>query len=117
MTNRTMHFMENPSSAKIAVIGLGISNVPLIRFLGRLGAKEITVYDRSENQQIRAKLDSLLAGGTICKAVTGEGYLDEIGEAGYDVIFRAPAIRPDLPQLTRASQNGALLTSEMELFF
>ncbi|HIU29449.1 MAG: UDP-N-acetylmuramoyl-L-alanine--D-glutamate ligase [Clostridiales bacterium] len=117
MTNRTMHFMENPSSAKIAVIGLGISNVPLIRFLGRLGAKEITVYDRSENQQIRAKLDSLLAGGTICKAVTGEGYLDEIGEAGYDVIFRAPAIRPDLPQLARASENGALLTSEMELFF
>ena len=61
MTNRTIHLTENPSSAKIAVIGLGISNVPLIRFLSRLGAKNITVYDQSESQQVCARIDSLLA--------------------------------------------------------
>lgn len=117
MTDAIKHFMENLSSAKIAVIGLGISNLPLIRFLSRSGAGNITAYDRYENPQIRESIAALRAEGLILDAVTGGGYLDDIAEKRYDVIFKAPAIRPDLPQLTRAVESGALLTSEMELFF
>jgi UDP-N-acetylmuramoyl-L-alanine--D-glutamate ligase len=117
MTYDIEHFMENLPSAKIAVIGLGISNLPLIRFLNRSGAHHITAYDKYENTQIRETITTLRSEGLICDAVTGETYLDGIAGERYDIIFKAPAIRPDLPQLRSAIANGAFLTSEMELFF
>lgn len=117
MTHGRKQFTENVSSAKIAVIGLGISNIPLIHFLHRSGARSITAYDRFDTIQIQKNIDTLSQAGMIRGAVTGEGYLDKLAEAKYDIIFKAPAIRPDLPQLAAAKENGALLTSEMELFF
>jgi UDP-N-acetylmuramoylalanine--D-glutamate ligase len=44
----------------------------------------------------------------------GAGYLKDLDA---DVIFRTPGLRPDLPELTAAVKNGAVLTSEMEVFF
>ncbi len=34
-----------------------------------------------------------------------------------ELIFRTPGLRPDLPEIAAAVQNGAVLTSEMEVFF
>ncbi len=108
--------IKNLAAMKIAVIGLGISNIPLIRFLNSSGAKDITAYDKFENEQVSANIALLQSEGLIRGAVTGEAYLDEIADQSYDLIFKAPVIRPDLPQLVRAMENGACLTSEMELF-
>lgn len=117
MSFELKHCMERLGAVKIAVIGLGISNVPLIRFLKKSGASDITAYDRYENAIVQKNIELLKAEGAIQDAVTGETYLEGIAGAGYDLIFRAPAIRPDLPEIAHAVQNGALLTSEMELFF
>ena len=46
--------------------------------------------------------------------VCGEGYLEDIRE---EILFKAPGIRYDLTPLLQAVNNGAILTSEMELFF
>ena len=46
--------------------------------------------------------------------VTGDGYLEDLRA---DYIFRTPAIRHDLPKIVEAVKNGAVLSSEMELFF
>ena len=43
----------------------------------------------------------------------GEDYLKDLQE---DVIFRTPGMRPDLPELTAAVDQGSQLTSEMEVF-
>ena len=107
--------MHNPildriAAGKTTVLGLGISNLPLIDFLLARGAR-VTVRDRKPRAEI-AQADALEAKGV--HFITGEGYLD--GEWG-DVIFRSPGIRPDLPQIAAAVAGGALLTSEMELFF
>ncbi len=107
--------MNNPILDRIAqgettVLGLGISNLPLIDFLLARGAR-VTVRDKKPCAEI-AQADALEAKGV--RFITGEGYLD--GAWG-DVIFRSPGIRPDLPQIAAAVQAGALLTSEMELFF
>lgn len=107
--------MHNPILDRIAagettVLGLGISNLPLIDFLLARGAR-ITVRDRKPRAEI-AQADALEARGV--RFITGEGYLD--GAWG-NVIFRSPGIRPDLPQIAAAVADGALLTSEMELFF
>lgn len=106
---------QNPILARIAsgettVLGLGISNLPLIDFLLAQGAR-ITVRDQKPLDRL-AGADALAERGV--RFVTGEHYLD--GAWG-DVIFRSPGIRPDLPQIVEAVRAGAILTSEMELFF
>lgn len=98
--------------SRIGVLGFGVSNVPLVRFLLETGAKQITVYDKKEREQLGEVADEFAGAGV--KFVTGEGYLEEI-EA--DLIFRSPGIRPDADGIIRALTRGAKLTSEMELFF
>ncbi len=103
-------YLKNLEGKRVAVIGVGVSNRPLIRLLLRHGI-DVTARDRSP----REKLDcagELLAMG--CKLALGEDYLAGLDA---DVIFRSPGIRPDLPELTEAVGRGAALTSEMEAFF
>ena len=105
-------FIQNKS---VSVVGLGISNIPLIEFLARCGVKKISARDRKDifsNGKI-PELENL--GKTLeIEYVLGENYLENLRE---DVIFKSPGIRRDLPQFIGAVQNGSILTSEMELFF
>lgn len=102
--------IEKVRKGKTAVLGLGISNIPLVEFLLSYGA-EITVYDRKSKEDIGNIAERLEALGV--KFITGENYLDDIKA---DVIFRSPGIRPDKGSIPNAVKNGAILTSEMELF-
>ena len=94
----------------ISVIGLGISNRPLIKYLVKLGAS-VTVYDRRTEEQL-PDYDEFSALGI--KIVTGEEYLDNLqGE----IIFKTPGLRFDNPALIAAKKRGSVVTSEMEVFF
>ncbi len=95
---------------RVAVVGLGISNLPLLSFLAKRGYR-ITARDQKGKEAFSSLLPEWEALGI--KAILGDRYLDDLSE---DVIFRAPGIRPDLPQFRAAVARGALLTSEMELF-
>ncbi len=95
---------------KCDVLGLGISNLPLIRLLCRMGAS-VTARDMKTEEQLGEIADEMKSLGVTL--VTGENYLESIEG---DIIFRAPGIRPDLPQIKSATDRGALLTSEMEFF-
>lgn len=117
MTNKMNSFKEKVSSAKIAVLGLGISNIPLIRFLYSSGARDITAYDKFSSPQVLTNIETLQKEGMIKRAVTGEDYLEGIPSENYDIIFKSPIIRPDETHLVKAVAQGACLTSEMELFF
>ena len=92
------------------VLGIGISNLPLIRLLCKMGAV-VTARDMKTEEQLGDIAAELKGLGV--RLVTGEGYLENIEG---DIIFRAPGIRPDLPQIKAATDRGALLTSEMEFF-
>ncbi len=98
-------------NGKITVLGIGISNRPLIDWLLLRGAK-VTARDRKSYEQLMPLSDELTKKGV--KLILGNDYLENIEE---DMIFRAPGIRPDLPQIKKALEKGAVLTSEMELFF
>ena len=109
-----MSFEEYLSSLKnktVAVIGIGVSNEPLIRLLLERGIA-VTACDKKERAALGALGDELEAAG--CHLQLGEGYLQGLKQ---DVIFRTPGMRPDLPELLGAVANGAQLTSEMEVFF
>lgn len=94
------------------VCGVGVSNLPLIDFL--LGYNvSVVARDRQTREQKGEELCCELEAKGV-RLVFGDGYLDDIREA---VIFRTPGMRPDLEPLAEAVKNGALMTSEMELFF
>ena len=86
--NKLDAFKNKIAEAKIAVLGLGISNVPLIRFLYNSGARNITAYDKFASPQVIANIDILNKEGMIKRAVTGEDYLEGIPSEKYDIIFK-----------------------------
>ncbi len=91
----------------VALIGAGVSNMAAVDFLLACGAR-LTVRDLKEDAEKAAQLS---AKGV--KTVFGENYLADMGE---DVLFKSPGIRPDVPEIAKAVENGAVLTSEMEVF-
>ena len=95
---------------RIGVIGFGVSNQPLVRVLLRSGC-DVTVCDRRERAQLSTAGDEAAAQGA--KFALGADYLEHLD---FDVIFRTPGVLPIVPQLRKAAQNGAILTSEMEAF-
>ncbi|NMA67663.1 MAG: UDP-N-acetylmuramoyl-L-alanine--D-glutamate ligase, partial [Clostridiaceae bacterium] len=96
---------------KVAVLGIGISNTPLIKYLATLGV-DITAFDRAEEEQLKETLNSL--AGLNVKYNLGKDYLSEL--KGFDVIFKTPKIRFDIPELVKERERGAVVTSEMEVF-
>ena len=106
-----MKFDKNSFVDKYCVVlGVGVSNRPLITYLLSHGAR-VEVRDKKTSDKLGEYADKLISLGV--KLVTGEGYLDDIKG---DYIFRSPGIRPDLGSIPEAVKNGAYLISEMELF-
>lgn len=104
-------YLASLKGKKAAVLGIGVSNTPLIKMLLRAGVK-VTACDKNPRERLGEVADELESlGAELC---LGEGYLDHLK---HDVIFRTPGMRPDLPQLTAAVERGTVLTSEMEVFF
>ena len=106
------NFKTNMKGLKVAVLGIGISHTPLVRFLYKLGAK-ITVFDAAEESKIAKKIVEF--EDLEIEFSFGENYLSEL-KNGFDFIFRTPGMRPDVPELVDAVNSGAFLTSEMEVF-
>ena len=104
-------YLASLQGKQAAVMGIGVSNQPLIRLLHSHGIS-VTARDRKTREALGATAEELEAMGISLRL--GEGYLDELTE---DVIFRTPGMRPDLPQLSAAVSRGSCLTSEMEVFF
>jgi UDP-N-acetylmuramoylalanine--D-glutamate ligase len=108
----TSEYLESLQGRSIAVIGMGVSNTPLIRMLLRAELK-VTVCDKSPRERVEeqaAELESLGA-----RLRLGPDYLEKIHKA--DIIFRTPGLSPNTPELQKAVARGSILTSEMELFF
>ena len=94
-----------------SVVGIGISNRPLIGWLLDRGIR-VTARDIKTREQLEPLAGELEKAGVT--VVCGEAYLDGITD---EAVFRAPGIRFDKPQFLAAAERGALITSEMELFF
>ncbi len=97
----------------VSVIGIGVSNVPLIKFLLEAGAK-VTAHDKRSPKELGDIYSELKDLGA--EFVLGEDYLKNI-LADAEIIFRTPGLRPDAAEILVAVKRGAVLTSEMELFF
>ncbi|WP_315122360.1 UDP-N-acetylmuramoyl-L-alanine--D-glutamate ligase [uncultured Clostridium sp.] len=104
-------FKEYIKNKKTAVLGMGVSNRPLIDLLIKLEAN-VTAFDKKTAEQLGSVTSELEKKGV--SLVLGEDYLEKLD--GYDVIFKTPSVRNDIPALLRAKEKGAYITSEMEEF-
>lgn len=104
-------FKKFINGKNVAVVGIGVSNIPLINFLVKLGAN-VTGFDmKSEEALGEVAVDFKKKG---VKLELGEKYLEKL--TGYEVIFKTPSMRIDCEALVRAKKEGAYITSEMEEF-
>lgn len=109
-----MNFAEYLASLKnktVAVIGIGVSNRPLIETLLKAGI-DVTACDKKDRAALGEDGDRLEAMGA--KLRLGPDYMKGLRQ---DVIFRTPGLRPDVPELLDAAGHGSVITSEMEVFF
>ena len=111
MNERLSKFLDKIYGKTVAVIGIGISNSPLIDFLLNHGAR-VTAYDRKSREDIPELASKLEEKGV--KLVLGENYLDKIDG---DLIFKTPGMRYDIPALIDARKRGIEVTSEIEVLF
>lgn len=104
------NYIDYYKNKRIGFVGLGISNLPIIRLFAKHGIN-ITVRDLKENACVENS-DFLKEIGA--EIITGENYLQNIKE---DVLFLSPAIKQFLPEIVKAKKNGVYITTEMEEFF
>lgn len=106
-----MVYFDRLKGKKVLVLGLGVSNRPLVRLLLRHGI-DVTGCDRTPREQLDEDVLELERLG--CRLRLGEEYLSELQG---DVAFRTPGLHPSRPELLALRENGCVVTSEMEAFF
>lgn len=111
MKRNFSEFKQYIYGKKVAVVGIGVSNIPLINFLLKLGA-EVTAFDKKTKEQLGEVAVDFENKGV--KLELGEGYLDKL--TGFEVVFKTPSMRIDSDALVRVKAEGAYVTSEMEEF-
>jgi UDP-N-acetylmuramoylalanine--D-glutamate ligase len=104
-------FKDFIKGKKTAVVGIGVSNRPLINFLLELNA-QITAFDKKEEKELGEIASQLKNKGV--RLELGMNYFEKLH--GFDVIFKTPSMRIDSPALLHAKQENTYITSEMEEF-
>lgn len=111
MSTKFEEYFSSLKDKKIAVLGLGVSNRPLVRLLLEFGC-DVTGCDKTPREKLDGEVLELEGLG--CKLRVGEGYLDGV-EA--DLLFRTPGMHPCNPAIEALRGRGGSVTSEMEVFF
>ncbi len=104
-------YVESVRTKRIGIIGIGVSNDPLIRYLLASGCR-VTACDKRTEQEMGAEAEELRRLGAELKL--GPDYLEDLD---YDIIFRTPGLMPFDRHLEAAREKGSEITSEMEVFF
>ncbi|MBQ9848611.1 MAG: UDP-N-acetylmuramoyl-L-alanine--D-glutamate ligase [Clostridia bacterium] len=103
-------YASNYKNKTVGFVGMGVSNLPVIRLFLSEGAK-CTVRDKNDLSS-REFYQELKESGV--EFISGPDYLDNVTES---LLFLSPAVRPDLSGILAARSRGTRVTSEMEEFF
>ena len=108
MNEKLENFKKRFCGESADLIGAGVSNIAAARFLRQCGMT-VRLRDRSDiTASTLADMDEI---GVKC--IYGKRYLDDIDAP---IVLRSPGIRPDIPELATARENGSLVTTEIGLF-
>ena len=96
---------------KIAIIGLGVSNIPLIDYMYEKKAK-VTVFDDREFEKIPEEITKKIENYKF-EYSFGKDNLKKL--KNFDIIFRSPSCLPTRAELAEEEKRGALVTTEIEM--
>lgn len=111
MEQRVPNFFQLLGSKKVGMVGLGVTNNGIARMLAAKGI-HVTIHDRQERAELGDICREMEEAGV--SLVLGHDYLRRLEE---DIIFRAPGVPFDLPELVAARKEGRVITSDLEMFF
>ncbi len=111
MNTSINNFFKNIEGKRVAFIGIGTSNLPLIKQFADKGAKVIAC-DRKDFESLGE--NGVKAKEYGAELILGDDYLSNINA---DIVFRSPGTPFYKDELVRLRENGVVLTSEMEVFF
>lgn len=111
MNEKLREFNTYLKNRKVAVIGLGVSNLPLLDYLYEKGAI-VTVFDDRNTEKISKEAIEKLNKYEFNSSF-GENNLDKL--VGFDLIFRSPSCMPTKKELVEEEKRGAIVTSEIEM--
>ena len=111
VNNKLEEYNKSLNNKKIAIIGIGVSNIPLLDYFYKNNAK-VTIFDKKTLDKldplVLEKINKYDIGYSL-----GENYLSKLN--GFDIIFRSPSCRPDTAELVEEKSRGAIITSEIEM--
>ena len=111
MVSTFEEYFENLRGKQVAVLGLGVSNRPLVRLLLEFGAI-VSGGDRTPREKLDAEVLELEKIG--CQLHLGEEFYRDMTA---QVAFRTPGMHPENPAVRHLRDGGAVITSEMAAFF
>ncbi|MCD7796527.1 MAG: UDP-N-acetylmuramoyl-L-alanine--D-glutamate ligase [Clostridiales bacterium] len=113
MNDKAKEFFDGLKGKKVALVGMGVANVPCTLFLSRLGI-DVYACDKRDKEYI---------GADICKELEEAGMHFSLGESylsvlpDMDLIFRSPGILPFQNKwIGECIERGQTVTSETEVF-
>lgn len=105
--------MKDFEGKKVGVLGLGIENVALVKYLKGKNAK-ITICDQKEKEELGEFLSEIEDFDDIDYRL-GSEYLE--GLEDFEVIFRSPALPYFGEKIQAAQKAGVEVSSQTKLFF
>lgn len=108
---RLEEFNNYLKNRKVAIIGLGVSNIPLLDYMNEKEAR-VTVFDDRTIDKIPMEALEKIRKYEI-NSYLGEDSLKNL--KGFDIIFRSPSCMPTREELQEEVNRGAILTSEIEM--
>lgn len=99
MNKKFQEFKEKLTTSKIAIIGLGVSNLPLLEYLYNLSC-DVTIFQDNKLEIDISKYNYPIHYG-----------LKEL--RGFDIIFRSPGCLPSREELQEEISRGAYVTTEV----
>ena len=108
---RLQEFEDYIRFRKVAIIGLGVSNIPLLDYMYENQAR-VTVFDDREIDSIPKE---------IMDKITSYGFDFSLGKdslkklKNFNIIFRSPSCLPTKPELQAEEERGAIVTTEIEM--
>ena len=111
INERLVEFENYIKGRKVAIIGLGVSNLPLIDYMNEKGTIT-TIFDDRTKEKIDSNIIKKIENYNM-QAFLGENSLENL--KGFDIIFRSPSCLPTKPELVAESEIGAIVTSEIEM--
>lgn len=111
VNEKLVEFNNYLRNRKVAIIGLGVSNLPLLDYLHNLSAK-VTVFDDRNIEEIPKDIMDKITKYTFEFSLEKNNLTKLVG---FDIIFRSPSCMPTKKELVEEEKRGAIITSEIEM--